>query len=255
MVPTHARAKLGLADLQFIVSSLCRAGERETTLFKLLGDAEIREAMLEHPRLLECVLEARQPAAISPFLYFYLLVRQALKDFAIDDRDVAEYVANLLAEFGKSGRAQRVDEHATKEYRYLVDMMSDLLTANSEQTFHLRSHLGDYALFLTGLFPAHVYHRAKYHPPAPDFSYYESVGSNSFRLAAQHAQAERLRLNEVLELLGRHFKRVRLALNHAVENYMHLDRNANSWERVRRRVDQFIAEQRGETFEQSDWID
>lgn len=253
MMQKHSRAKLSVQDLQFVVASLCRPGEREATLFKLLADDEVRDAMLEHPRLLASLLGARQPVAISPFLYFYLLVRQALKDFEIDDREVAEYVANLLAEFGKSGRAQRAHEDAEKEYHYLVDMMSDLLEANSDEAFYLRSHVGNYALFLTGLFPAHIYYRAKYRPPAPDFGYYEKIGSNNYRLASQHAYAERFRVNEVLGLLSRRFKRVRLALNHVVENYMHLDRNAGGMDRMLRRVDQFIATQRGEDTEPSDW--
>ncbi len=246
MMQTHSRAKLSLEDLQFVVTSLCLPGTREATLFKLLADADTRDAMLEHPRLLECLLVSDSPAMISPFLYFYVLVRHALKDFDLDDREVAEYVANLLAEFGKAGRAHRVDEHATKEYHYLIDIMNDVFAASSVHAFYLRSHLGNYALFLTGLFPARIYHRAKYHPPAPDFSYYEMMGSQSFQLAAQHVEAKRHRVSEVLEILGERFRHVRLALNHAAENYMHLDRNAGGIDAALRRVDQFIAQQRGE---------
>ncbi len=250
MMQTYSRAQLRLEDLHFVVNALCRPGEREATLFKLLQDDEVRDAMLEHPRVLEVVLHATTPLAITPFFYFYLLVRHALKEFDIDDRTVAEYLANLLVEFGKAGRAYRVHEHSEQEYHYLVDLMQSLLTAQNVEAFYLRSHLGNYALFLTGLFPAHIYHRAKYHAPAPDFGYYETVGSNSFRLAAQHAYAARYGLDETLEVLGRRFKRVRLALNHAVENYMCLDRKAAGLDGVMRRVGQFIAQQRGETFEQ-----
>lgn len=250
---TYTRAKLRLEDLQFVVNALCQPGEREATLYKLLADDEVRDAMLEHPRVLECVLHASHSLALSPFLYFYLLTRHALKEFALDDRAVAEYLANLLVEFGKAGRAYRVHERAEQEYHYLVDLMRSLLTAQNGEAFYLRSHLGNYALFLTGLFPAHVYHRAKYHAPAPDFSYYETVGSNSFRLAAQHTYAARHGLHETLEVLGRRFKRVRLALNYVVENYMCLDRNRAGIDGVMRRVEQFIAQQRGETFEPYEW--
>lgn len=255
MLRRHTRAKLSLEDLQFVVAALCKKGEREATLLRLLGDAEMRDAMLEHPRVLERLLESRQMLAITPFLYFYLLVRAALKEFEIDDREAAEYIANLLVEFGKESRAHRVHEQATKEYHYLVDLMNDLLHAGDEEKFYLRSHLGNYSLFLTGLFPARVYHRVKYHPPAPDFSYYESVGGKNFRLAAQHSCAERLQLSETLELLGRRFKRVRLALNHMTENYLHMERNPGGLESVLRRVDQFIARERGEDEERFDWRD
>jgi len=231
------------------VQALCRPGEREETLHRLLTDAEMRDAMLDHPRLLAFLLQQRGTTTISPFLYFYILVRQTLQEFHIAEREVADYLANLLAEFGKSGRAYRVDGHATKEYRYLVDLMQDLLEADSAQAFYVRSHLGNYALFLTGIFPSYVYHRAKYHPPAPDFGYYESVGSSNYKQASQHVEAGRYRLSETLEFLGRRFKQVRQALNHMTENYVHLDRRPQSLDRVLRRVADFIDAQQGE----KDW--
>ena len=245
MIRGQARFKLPSGDLKFIAAALCREGEREETIYKLLADDEMREAMLDHPRLLECLLHSRQTMTLSLFLYFYILVRQALKEFHIDERAVADYVADLLAEFGKGGRAHRVDEHAAKEYHYFVEMMQDMLEANSEQTFHLRSHLGNYALFLTGIFPASVYHRAKYHPPSPDFSYYEMMGSSSYKQASRHAEAERFQVGEILEFLARHFKQVRLALNYMAESLLHLDRQPNTHDRVLRRVDQFIDGQHG----------
>jgi len=122
--------------------------------------------------------------------------------------------------------------------------MNDLLEVSSEETFYLRSHLGNYALFLTGIFPDYVYHRSKYHPPSPDFSYYEQVGSSNYQLAAQHTMAERFQLSEILELLAGRFKEVRLALNYLVDNFLHLDRNQNTMDRVLRRVDAFIDRQR-----------
>lgn len=240
MISAYGRGKLRQEDLQFIITSLCREGEKEATLLKLLADPDTRDAMLDHPRLLACLLEKQRTASLSLFLYFYILVRQALKTYNIDDRAVSDYVAGLLAEFARGNRAYRVDSHSAKEYRYLVDIMQDLLEANSEQTFHLRSHLGNYALFLTGLFPDFVYHRVKYHPPSPDFSYYEQVGSNNFHLAAQHAMAERYRLSEILELLGRRFQQVRLALNHMADRFLHMDRNPGATDKVMRRVDHFI---------------
>lgn len=255
MMQTYTRAKLSWDDLQFVVNALCRPGERETTLLKLLADEEMRDAMLEHPRVLTCLQDTTQTLAVTPFLYFYLLVRRALQDFEIDDRVVTEYLANLLVEFGHGRRAYRPHAQTEKEYHYLVDLLRDLLVAGKAETFYLRSHLGNYALFLTGLYPARVYYRAKYRAPAPDFSYYETLGSKSYRLAAQHDYAIRHGLHDTFELLGRRFKRVRAALNHAAENYMCLDRNIAGRDGVLRRVDNFIAEQLGAGKDQTAWED
>jgi hypothetical protein len=239
MIQTQARTKLNQDDLQFIVTALRRQGEKDSTILHLLADGDMRDAMLDHPRLLEHLLAFRQTTSISPFLYFYILARHALREFKIDDRAVADYVATLLAEFGHGNRMHRIDRKAAKEYKYLVDLMAELLDANSEQTFYVQSHLGNYALFLTGVFPDHVYHRAKYHPPAPDFSYYEQVGSANFQRASQHRMAEKFRLSDILYLLGQQFRQVRLALNHLTDSFLHLDRHAGVTDRVIRRLDNF----------------
>jgi len=239
MIQAQARNKLNQDDLQFIVTALRRQGEKDSTILKLLADDDMRDAMLDHPRLLEFLLAFRQTTSISPFLYFYVLVRHALREFKIDDRAVADYIANLLADFGHGNRMHRIDRYAAKEYKYLVDLMAELLDADSEQTFHVQSHLGNYALFLTGVFPDRVYHRAKYHPPSPDFSYYEQVGSANYQLASQHRIAEKYCLSDILYLLGQQFRQVRLALNHLADSYLHLDRNAGMTDRVIRRLDNF----------------
>lgn len=239
MIQAQARNKLNQDDLQFIVTALRRQGEKDSTILQLLADADMRDAMLDHPRLLDHLLEFRQTTSISPFLYFYILVRHALREFRIDDRAVSDYLANLLAEFGQGNRLHRIDRKATKEYKYLVDLMAELLDANSEQTFYVQSHLGNYALFMTGIFPDHIYHRAKYHPPSPDFSYYEQVGSANFQRASQHRIAEKYRLADILYLLGQQFRQVRLALNHLTDSFLHLDRHAGTTDRVVRRLDNF----------------
>jgi len=239
MIHAQARNKLNHEDLQFIVAALRRPGERDSTILHLLQDDDMRDAMLDHPRLVEFLLACRQTTAISPFLYFYIIVRHALREFKIDDRAVADYVATLLAEFGQGRRMHRLDRQATKEYKYLVDLMAELLDADSEQTFQVQSHLGNYALFLTGIFPDYVYHRAKHHPPSPDFSYYEQVGSANYQRASQHRIAEKYRLADILYVLGQQFRQVRLALNHLADSFLHLDRNAGATDRVMRRLENF----------------
>ncbi len=239
MIQAQARNKLNQDDMQFIVMALRRQGEKDSTILNLLADDDTRDALLDHPRLREFLLAFRQTTAISPFLYFYIIVRHALREFKIDDRAVADYLANLLTEFGKGNRMHRVDRHTTKEYQYLVDLMADLLDANSEQTFQVQSHLGNYALFVTGIFPDHVYHRAKYHPPSPNFSYYEQVGSANYQRASQHHIAQKYRLSDILYLLGQQFRQVRLALNHIADSFLHLDRNPGATDRVIRRLENF----------------
>ena len=240
MIHACARQKLTEEDRKFVAAALCREGEKETTIKELLNDPEMRDALLDHPKLLEFLLHYSRTTSISPFLYFYVLVRNSLREHGLDDRQVADYVAAMLAEFGKEGRAHRVSSQSTKEYHYLVDLMADLVESDSMETFYLRSHLGNYALFLTGMFPDRIHHRVKYHAPAPGFRYYEQVGRTSFHLASRHRMAERYQLSEILEVLGRNFVAARHALNHVADNYLTLDRNPGVSDKVMRRVQHFI---------------
>ena len=40
---------------------------------------------------------------ISMRLYFYVIVRNLLKDYGVDDRNVADYIAELLYRYGQFG--------------------------------------------------------------------------------------------------------------------------------------------------------
>ena len=243
MIQAQARDKLSQNDITFIVNALCRKGERESTLLNLLADPEMRDEMLDHPQLFQYLLQYRKPTFISPILYFYILLRKALKDNKIDHREVTDYLACLLTEFVQAGRAHRINSHATKEYHYLVDLMQDLIECKSDQTFYIHSHLGNYALFLTGIFPDYISHRVKHHPPSPNFSYYEQVGSSNYQIASQYTAAQQYQLSEIYSILGCQFKRIRLALNHFSDSYLALDKNPGAMDQTLRRVNSFIDRQ------------
>ena len=92
----------------------------------------------------------------SEALFFYVLVRHALRSAGVDDRELADYLAALLLEFGQRDRAWRVDWNDDQRHRYLVDILADLEASDGERRFRVMVHLGNYALWLAGLFPDYI---------------------------------------------------------------------------------------------------
>src|SRR5436190_22218552 len=102
----------------------------------------------------------------------------------------------MLLEFGVRDRANRVSEHDDDTRRYLVDLVADLREARGQRAFLLCAHLGNYSLWLSGIFPDHI--TAQTHRKgAPGFSYYDEMGARGFRLAADHGMARELEMDEI----------------------------------------------------------
>lgn len=215
MVRANCRNRLTEKDFNFIADCLS-SGKNHSILIDLLTDEQSRDIILDDVQLFESTIDARTIGNISPFLYFYLLTRKVLVEYSIDDREVTDYVASVLAEFCS------VDN--LPSHLYLTDMMQEILYSSSLETFLVRSQLGNYALFLTGLFPDKIYSNRL----TPSLSYYESVGQSNYELAAQYTAAIRFELDNILETLAKKFRTVRVALNYMADKYIANEKKINN---------------------------
>jgi hypothetical protein len=221
MIKANCRDRFTVQDFDFVVRTLARSEKESVTLGDLLTDAETRDALLDSPKLVEAVLEGTAPLSISPQLYFYVLLRRVLKETGLDDRTVSDYVASLLATFSDSARMRSPADGATGPMQYVSDMLVALHKASPTQSFLIRAHVGNYSLFVTGIFHESVQHRSQ--RGAPDLGFYEDVGSASFKAAAGHQVARTASLSGVYERLAEDFHGVRLALNRLSDSILHLD--------------------------------
>lgn len=204
-------------------------------LAELLGrrDPELREAarerleqegidgLLDDPRVLNALLTDEEVKS-RPEIVFYVLVRQSMLERGVDDPVAADYVASVLVAFGRSGRAYRISEKGDEEYGYLVDLMTRLVTASGQEAFLLRVHMGNFALWLSGLFPDFL--EARMHRRgAPPVSYYERMGSTGYLMASRSPEAAALGVEDALGSVARHFSGVRSALNRVSDRYLWRD--------------------------------
>ncbi len=220
MIHANCRARFTADDFEFIVRSLAHSPRDAVSLQRLLTDADARDEILEHDALASAILESADALRISPALYFYVLCRRVLKNTAVSSRDAADYIAAMLDAFTHTARVHRPHPTRETEMRYLSDILIALREATPSEAFVLRSHLANYALFLTGLFAEDIDKRAR--RGAPDLGFYEDLGRTSFRLAADHRDARRFELQRVYHELADGFREARVALNDLADRLLHL---------------------------------
>ena len=212
MIQPNCRVQFAAEDVDFIVSVLGpKAGDAEC-LVRLLSDEESRDLILDDEALLHALLERRGCLRVSSHFYFYILVRQVFRRSGIADRRVADYVAEVLAEFARAEQARCVVPGHGGPLDYFFEMISALQHADDRTSFYIRAHIGNYSLFLSGLFPGRIRFRAESRG-FPGLSYYESLGRSNFRLASDHRLAQRYELGGVFNTLAERFETSRLALN------------------------------------------
>ncbi|MDH3206893.1 MAG: hypothetical protein OEO79_09780 [Gemmatimonadota bacterium] len=218
MILPTIRASFSRRDVLHLVQLLGRGDDELRRGAELRLDEEGADAILDDPRVLNTLLT--DPDASAPTdLVFYVLVRHALLEVGIDDRATADYVASLVVAFGSQGRAYRPSDATPEEYHYLVDMVARLASADQREAFLLRSHLGNYSLWLSGLFPDYLAARV-HRRGAPDLRYYERMGVTGYHLASRSPEAKSLGVDRILHDVGEHFSGVRTALNLVSDRYL-----------------------------------
>jgi len=221
MIRANCRARFTAADFDFIVGTLARSQTDHISLVDLLSDVETRDSILDHPRLVDAILNNCGHLRISSQFYFYVLARHVLQQGGIGDRKLCDYVASLLEAFSRANQLQMSDEIDYRAQQYISDMLIALTRATPEQAFLLRAHIGNYSLFISGIFHENTQRRSL--RGGPDIEFYEQVGRTNYQLVASHAVARRCELDDVFEGLADRFREVRLALNQLSDQLLNLD--------------------------------
>jgi len=221
MIRANCRERFTAADFEFVVRTLARSQTDQVSLVDLLSDVETRDSVLDNPRLVESILSNAGQLRISSHFYFYVLARHVLRDAGITDRKLCDYVASLLEAFSHASGLCAPHMTAETGRQYVSDMLIALTKATPEQAFLLRAHVGNYSLFLSGIFHENTQRRSL--RGAPDLAFYEQVGRTNYQLVASHATARRCELSDVYENLADRFREVRFALNRLSDSILNLD--------------------------------
>ncbi|MFT4689196.1 MAG: hypothetical protein ACI9OD_001401 [Limisphaerales bacterium] len=220
LIKPNCRDHLSAQDIAFIVATL--GGKLcHDALQDLLIDPDTRDLILDDDDLRAAIQDSAVVTGISPHLYFYILIRHTLRSGGIDDRTLADYIAEMLTEYSNTDSIKsRLPESARSDY--VVDLMAALQSADRSTAFQIRAHVGNHTLFMTGIFPANIIHRTE-RRGAPDLDYYERMGAANYRMASGDPLAQKYDVADVLESLADRFHETRLALNDVAERYLSID--------------------------------
>ncbi len=210
VIQPNCRIQFTAEDIDFIAKVLGKETNTQA-LIDLLTDPDCRDSILEDEALVRALLEERGCLRVSTHFYFYVLVRHVLRQTGINDRSVADYVAELLSQFSREGRARLVTSAQPNPLDYVFEMLAALQKADDHEAFFIRAHIGNHSLFLSGVFPDRIRHRSE--RGFPDLRYYEELGRTNYRVASGHRLARRYDLAPVFEVLSERFAHTRKALN------------------------------------------
>jgi hypothetical protein len=220
---SDCRSRFTADDFEFVARTLARDAGDAVSLVDLLSDPDSRDAVLDHEGLAARLADDGTCLKVSPNLYFYVLVRRALKRRGLEDRGVADYVASVLVAFsarrpmpGASGVVTDAPGHA-----YVSDLLARLSQAGTHEVFLIRVQTADYALFLSGVFSERIA-AWRERRGAPGLSFYEQVGETNYRMASDHPAARRSQVADTLAHLASAFREVRAALNVMTDTTLHL---------------------------------
>ena len=233
MILANTRQKLSRDDAQLIVRMLARCGAAEQgALERRLTDEGI-DVIIDDPHLPQALMRMAEGAHASLPLFVYVVVRHALLRNGETDRYLADYVASIVLHFGLGKRSTRVSSHDDESYDSLSDIFRDVNDPDARRSFLVRTHLGNYALWLSGLYPDLIEQR-RWKRGGPDLDYYEEMGRRGFQLAAGHRLAEQHGLAALYTTAAQRFGQLRVALN-VVSDTLFFP-NVSSPERLMRQV-------------------
>jgi hypothetical protein len=233
MILADVRSQLTRDDAAFAVRLIGHAGEAAAAEAERALREHGMDPILDDPRLVAALLHHAPGAHASLRLFTYVMVRHACLAAGEPDRTLADYTASILLHFGWRDRAQRIAATDDETYDTLVALTAAAASSDPRRAFLARQHLGDYALWLSGLFPDHVEYR-RWRRGGPDLDYYDAMGQRGYAAAARHAYAEEAGLRPVFGRAALRFPVLRRALNRLSDSLFFP--NVHTPERLMRQV-------------------
>ncbi len=157
--------------------------------------------------------------------FFERVTRQSFHDLTLDDPPVVRYLADLLTRFARSEALYAVRNLPLRRLDTVGDSLLAIQQAwewgsphfNPEAERVLRRQIGDYTLFMTGVFREHVERLAV-------TGYYEHEGRRAYRFVSETARAGGQPDAPLYRRLSDRFEQYAGALSYARKVYLRSDR-------------------------------
>lgn len=183
----------------------------------------------EQPLMLESILESRyvhdalmnsptQCLEVSPQLFFDVMLRRAMpgpRDKL--ERQTIHYLANLLGLFTRTERVYQLHQGDDERFEYLADLVREGQAADPERQFLVNAHIGNFALYTSGVCAPWVEYRRDYKRRPVSLEFYKRMGRSHYASAAGSVQAQRFGLRDVFRRLAERFEYFRTGMRTMAE--------------------------------------
>jgi hypothetical protein len=162
------------------------------------------------------------PIQVSPNhplrrLFSELLYKHLIQVARLDDREISEYVGDLLVNFTHVDNLYRLRNSKGRRLEGVAEMLiasNPLLEGRSfEYEREVRKHIGDYTLFLAGLFPEYVARLNRKPFRLDSLIDYLKAGKESYRVVAAFDQFEYREVAPLFRKLSEKFELCVYGLN------------------------------------------
>src|SRR6516225_5450042 len=165
-------------------------------------------------------------------LFRELVQRQFCDASQIRDRDLTAYVSGLLTRFADVRELYRIRDARGKRLEDVREMLIEsnpLLAASSfDREREVRKHVGDYTLFLCGLFPEYVARLPRRSLRLDSIVDYVKAGKESYRVVSYFDQFEYKAEAPLFRKLAEWFEICVLGLNRVKQDIERLQREQYS---------------------------
>ncbi len=112
---------------------------------------------------------------------FRSLTAMSFEQIEVRDRELMRYVADLLVEFVHVDNLYRVRDESGRRLEHLADLLIELQEQGPADERETRKHIGDYTMFIVGLYPESLTRRRRAVSP----EYYIAQGKESYLAVAE----------------------------------------------------------------------
>lgn len=126
-----------------------------------------------------------------------------------EDQSLIQYLVTMLKRFVKTNDVYKLPVNDDKRYKYVFEMLEASRDSSDTESFQIFLHIGNYSLFLTGLFPEWIRYRHEHKNRPMDIDSYRKYGKTFFDRASNHRLARRRKLEPVLSKLSKGYDFVR----------------------------------------------
>lgn len=158
-------------------------------------------------------------------LFAELIQKNLVRTAHIQDPEIAAYVGGLLVSFTHSDNLYRI---RNAQGRRLEEVSAMLIASNPilegrsfEYEREVRKHIGDYTLFIAGLFPEYLSRIARTPSRLDSFIDYIKAGKESYRVVAAFDQFEYRNVAPLFRRLSDQFEICVYGLNLAKQDLEH----------------------------------